>query len=438
MTKKTPSSQRSNFAAWTVVALLVGFILLIPVFLTQGGTLDQFLKKITGGNKNLVEKIATLEYKVSSIEREVNYLNRTILDQRTPTPRTPTPINGDPTTQLATTELVVQVQRGNVRSGPGTNYSIIDEVREGQVIPGPFTKQYGWYRFCCVNDAQNGWLAGSLVIERPRTVLPTVAPITISPVPTLGTTPTVVATTTIRPTRLILPTPVPPGSRTATACMNLLSGGQYQKAADCYDEQIIRNPNAPTNFLNRGVAKARLGQHGAAAQDFSQAIRLEPTQACAFRNRGISRLKLGQIQAAYADFTQAITIRPNYDEAYTSRGLTLLQDFKDYQSAVADFDKAVSLQGRNSTSTRPRVCSPTPAPNPTPGPSPTPHFCPDLCYVDDDSRYIITYLGRGWAHFYLSNRQLSLSDAETALSLARRYGDTDSEASAINLINAHR
>ena len=438
MTKETPSSKRSHYVAWTAFALIVGFIVLIPLLQTLGVAPGQFLPRTTERDKDLVERIATLEYKVSSIEREVNYLNSNILDQRTPTPSPSTTIDGDTTPQLATTELVVQVDRGNVRSGPGTSYSIIDEVKQDQIIPGPFTKQYGWYRFCCVNDTQDGWIAGSLVIERPRTGLPTVAPITISPIPPLNATSLAVTTTSVRPTRTILPTPVPPGNRTATTCMNLLSDGQYQKAVDCYDEQMIRNPNDPTSYLNRGVAKARLGQHGAAAQDFSQSINLDPAQACAFRNRGISRLKLGQIQAAYADFTQAISIRPNYDEAYTSRGLTLLQDFKDYQSAVADFDKAISLQGRNSTGNRPRVCSPTPAPNPTPGPSPTPHFCPDLCYVDDDSRYIITYLGRAWAHYYLRNRQLSLSDAETALSLARRFGDTESEASAINLINAHR
>ena len=150
-------------------------------------------------------------------------------------------------------------------------------------------------------------------------------------------------------------------------------------------------------------------------------IKLDPTEACAFRNRGISWNRLGQIQAAYTDFTEAIRIKPDYDEAYTSRGLLLLQNFKQYQSAVADFDKAISLKSSNPTGATPRLCSPTPAPNPTAGPSPTPHPCPNNCYVNDESRYILAYLGRAYAHYYLSNKQQSLADAEIALSLARKY-----------------
>ena len=56
MTKKTPGTQWSNFAAWTVVALLIGFIFLIPVFLMHGETLGQILHETLGENKNLVEK----------------------------------------------------------------------------------------------------------------------------------------------------------------------------------------------------------------------------------------------------------------------------------------------------------------------------------------------------------------------------------------------
>ena len=80
-----------------------------------------------------------------------------------PTPtRTPRPISGS--TRSLT--LIVTVETGNVRTGPSTDYQVIGYVKQGQILRGPFSKQNGWYRFCCVNGDQHGWVAGSLVREQ--------------------------------------------------------------------------------------------------------------------------------------------------------------------------------------------------------------------------------------------------------------------------------
>jgi uncharacterized protein YgiM (DUF1202 family) len=51
----------------------------------------------------------------------------------------------------------------NVRSGPGTGYIIIGQVRSGAVLTVTGRNQAGdWWQICCVNG-QTGWISGQLV-----------------------------------------------------------------------------------------------------------------------------------------------------------------------------------------------------------------------------------------------------------------------------------
>lgn len=60
--------------------------------------------------------------------------------------------------------LVVKVEWGNVRAGPGVNHDIIGLVKAGDVIDKPLGQHdNGWYRFCCVDGDKPGWVAPSLV-----------------------------------------------------------------------------------------------------------------------------------------------------------------------------------------------------------------------------------------------------------------------------------
>ena len=60
--------------------------------------------------------------------------------------------------------LVVQVEWGNVRAGPGVNHDIIGLVKAGDVIDKPLGQHdNGWYRFCCIDGNKPGWVAPSLV-----------------------------------------------------------------------------------------------------------------------------------------------------------------------------------------------------------------------------------------------------------------------------------
>ena len=59
--------------------------------------------------------------------------------------------------------LVVQVELGNVRTGPGMNYDIIGKVQAGDRLVEVVEESSGWYRFCCLDGDRPGWLHSSLV-----------------------------------------------------------------------------------------------------------------------------------------------------------------------------------------------------------------------------------------------------------------------------------
>ncbi|MCY3707991.1 MAG: SH3 domain-containing protein [Caldilineaceae bacterium] len=59
--------------------------------------------------------------------------------------------------------LVVHVQLGNVRTGPGMDYDVIGKVEEGDRLVEVVDESGGWYRFCCVDGDTLGWLHSSLV-----------------------------------------------------------------------------------------------------------------------------------------------------------------------------------------------------------------------------------------------------------------------------------
>ena len=75
---------------------------------------------------------------------------------------TPTPVP-TPTRITIGKVLVVHVQLGNVRTGPGMNYDIIGKVQEGDRLVEVVDESGGWYRFCCVDGDTHGWLHSSLV-----------------------------------------------------------------------------------------------------------------------------------------------------------------------------------------------------------------------------------------------------------------------------------
>ncbi|MEZ4729509.1 MAG: SH3 domain-containing protein [Caldilineaceae bacterium] len=68
-----------------------------------------------------------------------------------------------PTTTPRPPRLVVNAPLVNVRTGPGTNYTVLTTVERGQAYDIIGKNATGdWWRFCCIND-EPAWVTGELV-----------------------------------------------------------------------------------------------------------------------------------------------------------------------------------------------------------------------------------------------------------------------------------
>ena len=115
--------------------------------------------------EELAERVEELETRVAPTATPTKTATPIITPTTTPTHTvTPTPIpTADPDSVI-----VVQIARGNVRSGPGTQYDIVAVVESGDILQGPIQETSGWYQFCCVNDGETAWISKTLVSVQSR------------------------------------------------------------------------------------------------------------------------------------------------------------------------------------------------------------------------------------------------------------------------------
>lgn len=95
-------------------------------------------------------------------------------------------------------------------------------------------------------------------------------------------------------------------------------------------------------YIDRGVARARLGQTRAALDDFNRAIQLVPEGATAYNNRGTVLLELGIVPEAIRDFDRAILLAPNYAAAHANRAAAQIR-LNNHRAALADYSRAIGV-----------------------------------------------------------------------------------------------
>ncbi len=170
MTNRRDGTNKDGLKILSVLCVFV--VITIIAYVIETGTWGWILRSASSSfpalstRSSLQARVETLEAQVSELSKEISSLQATavVLDDSTPVPtptRTPRPVSS---TRSLT--LIVTVATGNVRTGPSTDYQVIGYVKQGQILNGPFSMQNGWYRFCCVNGGQHGWVAGSLVREQ--------------------------------------------------------------------------------------------------------------------------------------------------------------------------------------------------------------------------------------------------------------------------------
>jgi tetratricopeptide (TPR) repeat protein len=140
--------------------------------------------------------------------------------------------------------------------------------------------------------------------------------------------------------------------------------GQYSTAIIQFNRSIELDPQFPSSWLNRGMAKIGLKDFKGAREDFNQAVTLKRGYALGYILRGVSNYGLGDTDAMLTDLEiglqldfkalskvlylagdavdRSIEMAPENVNYYFARGYAYFVN-ENYRSALADFTTAVNM-----------------------------------------------------------------------------------------------
>lgn len=222
---------------------------------------------------------------------------------------------------------------------------------------------------------------------------------------------------------------------------------EYEAAIKEYNKVIELNPHYAVAWNNRGAAKSWLNQMSEAIKDYDKAIKLKPNYVKAYENRGKAFLGLGDEDKALADFQRASKLNRsnkggdkvigealalsksgNFDEAlellnkaaelypdnqyiFVNRGNIYNNHFRDYEAAIADYNKTIEINNKFSW----------------------PYLNRAIAYgrlkrwdeaivdygraLEIDQNYASAYNGRAWSYCKIGKFEEALVDANKALQL---------------------
>jgi tetratricopeptide (TPR) repeat protein len=118
--------------------------------------------------------------------------------------------------------------------------------------------------------------------------------------------------------------------------------GDFERAVQSYTRDIEREPQQPNHYLGRTGCFMNLMQKERAIADVERALKLDPNSMFALQLRGEIFSMEKNYDAALDFFARAQAINSHWAVPYFDRGSALL-DQKEFQSALAELDKAIAL-----------------------------------------------------------------------------------------------
>jgi tetratricopeptide (TPR) repeat protein len=113
---------------------------------------------------------------------------------------------------------------------------------------------------------------------------------------------------------------------------------------DCNEALKAKLNQASTRaYENRQYIYLRLNKDSSALSDANSLIRLEPENRMGYYAKGAVYQRLNMPDSTIKYLNKCLEINPNTDFALNNRGKVLFGNFKKYNEALADFDKAISL-----------------------------------------------------------------------------------------------
>lgn len=108
-----------------------------------------------------------------------------------------------------------------------------------------------------------------------------------------------------------------------------------------------RDPKQFWAFNALGVGHLNLQHYQEAIFSFNRAIALKPDYVEAYFNLGKTQRALHQYQDAIDSYSKCIALNERYPDAYNNRGTIYSEDLKQYERALADYQKFIDLAPKN-------------------------------------------------------------------------------------------
>ena len=116
---------------------------------------------------------------------------------------------------------------------------------------------------------------------------------------------------------------------------------QFQQAQQ--ELQSQPEPQTVTDWFNRGLQQANLGDLAGAIISWDKALEINPNLAQAWHNRASALGNLGQNQAAVDSFDRALALNGDDFQAWNGKG-NACYNLEQWEMAIACWDKALQLQ----------------------------------------------------------------------------------------------
>jgi tetratricopeptide (TPR) repeat protein len=116
-----------------------------------------------------------------------------------------------------------------------------------------------------------------------------------------------------------------------------------QRALNDCNEALKTRLDHAKGYENRQNIYLRLNKDSLALSDASSLIRLEPKNKLGYYTKGAVYQRFNMPDSALKYLNKCLEISPNTDFALNNRGSVLFNNYKKYNEALADFNRAISL-----------------------------------------------------------------------------------------------
>lgn len=120
----------------------------------------------------------------------------------------------------------------------------------------------------------------------------------------------------------------------------------FRQALEDCDIAVKYDPKVPAAYEKRGLIYLDLNRNEEALADGNMLVKLQPGNKFGYYIRGTVAIRLNEPAKALAALNTCLSIDPLYAAALCNRGTVLFNSFMKYQEALADLDKAISVNAQ--------------------------------------------------------------------------------------------